>query len=429
MARFTKGGASPRLGYWRLNITRIENDGTKKRLTKQTHIRCGEKRSNEQRAKSELGRWRDSLIREDEIAIAKESVVDSGTRFQDYIGHYLERHRCSDSTRHHYEVYLRKLMGTPLGVKPLCELEPRDFADYEKTLYDAGLSANTVAHYHAFFAQVIKYALANADLARSPIAAVRAPRKGRKPVNALSAADAAVVMSSLGSMQPSPLSEAGQIALYTGMRRGEICALRWLDVDLPASTIHVAHALTLNADGGWKLSSPKDTRGYGSLRDVPVPSPLADLLIAIRDRQRTACDLLGMAWDRRLFVIGDQFGKFKNPDALTNEWRALAKVSGWRGQQGRYVTFHDLRHTFATITIAQGADVMSVASILGHRNPSMTLDVYAMALAEPKRKTMARLANLFEKSSPSDDQGEAGQPSACQRAVPHGTYVAPPDVG
>ena len=69
---------------------------------------------------------------------------------------------------------------------------------------------------------------------------------------------------------------------------------------------------------------------------------------------------------------------------------------GWLGTQGRPVTYHDLRHTFATVAIAEGIDVMSLAAILGHKDPSMTMRVYAIALAGPKRQAMKQIGDFYD---------------------------------
>ena len=88
-----------------------------------------------------------------------------------------------------------------------------------------------------------------------------------------------------------------------------------------------------------------------------------------------------------LFVIGDVAGRYMNPTTLTRAWKSLAETFGLVGTQGRRVTFHDLRHSFATVAIAAGADVKAVAANLGHTNAAMTLNIYADA--SPRAKQIA----------------------------------------
>jgi integrase len=108
-------------------------------------------------------------------------------------------------------------------------------------------------------------------------------------------------------------------------------------------------------------------------------------------------------WDEGLYVAGDAVtGAFGNPEVLGREWAALTAAEGWRGTQGEHVRFHDLRHTFATPAIANKMDVMTVASILGHRDVSTTLNVYAIALEESKRKTMDAVDGILSAPKPKE---------------------------
>ena len=123
---------------------------------------------------------------------------------------------------------------------------------------------------------------------------------------------------------------------------------------------------------------------------------LRGLLTEAKASQRSTLSKLDGGWSDDLFVIGDPLkATWRSPNKLSQQWTALSSVMQWTGTQGQRVTFHDLRHTFATISLANGMDVMSLASILGHRDVSMTLNVYAIALKEPKQRAMAVVDGIF----------------------------------
>ena len=84
-----------------------------------------------------------------------------------------------------------------------------------------------------------------------------------------------------------------------------------------------------------------------------------------------------------------------HPHHLWRQWSALAKSLGLKGRDGKPPAFHDLRHTFATAAIAAGTDIKSVSSILGHANAAMTLNIYAAADAQAKRKAMESISATF----------------------------------
>lgn len=92
-------------------------------------------------------------------------------------------------------------------------------------------------------------------------------------------------------------------------------------------------------------------------------------------------------------MLGDAVG-FYHPDRLTKDWASLAKLLGVRGAAGRLASFHDLRHTWATMFLASGGDVKTAASNLGHANAAMTLNIYASTDPDAKR----RAADIVERS-------------------------------
>lgn len=95
-------------------------------------------------------------------------------------------------------------------------------------------------------------------------------------------------------------------------------------------------------------------------------------------------------------MVGDaREGSFKSPQCLSKEWRQLAAVLRLVGTQGRRPTFHDLRHTFATIAVASSVDIKTVSVLLGHADPAMTLRTYADSLEASKRSGMERLDGIL----------------------------------
>ncbi len=101
-------------------------------------------------------------------------------------------------------------------------------------------------------------------------------------------------------------------------------------------------------------------------------------------------------WDYGPFMVGDDCeGSFKSPQCLSKEWRQLAGVLRLVGTQGRRPTFHDLRHTFATIAVASSVDIKTVSVLLGHADPAMTLRVYADSLEDSKRAGTERLDGIL----------------------------------
>ena len=395
--RYTTGSVTKSGKYWRLCIDAVSEDGNRRRLTRTTKVPCKKDTSAGRRdALTALRHWREELEAAEEAAQAT-SARD--VTVADYAAGYLAetKGRISAETYRGYRASVNALARFQVGGVKLSDLTAGDVTSYDDELRAAGLGPVTVQKRHAYLAQITRHAVEVGDLDADPCAAVKAPRAPRKPVNSLTKAAAREVMGHLVAMgEDNTVAVAARLALMTGLRRGELCALRWHDWDEDADLLRVNHALGASYEGGRRLKGTKDPTGTGAERVVPVSEPLARLLGAIRGRQGAQCARLGCAWRPSLYVLGDVLGEPLNPDTLSRKWAAVAQAYGWTGTTGEPLRFHDLRHTFATLAIAEGADVMSLAAVLGHRNPAMTMQVYAVALAGPKKQLMDGVGEFYD---------------------------------
>lgn len=222
----------------------------------------------------------------------------------------------------------------------------------------------------------------------NPLEGVKLPKQTKKEPNALDAAQRAKLLAYLDIAGDTPVNLAIRLAINTGMREQELCGMRWRDVDLKAGVIHIRNVI--GRDGGRTYE--KEPKTGGSRRDIPISPLVAAMLKGRRAEMAEQCMEAGVPLTMDHHVLGRIDGAYMNPHSLWREWKAVAKSLGLVGTEAKTPTFHDLRHTFATAAIASGADVKSVSSILGHANAAMTLNIYATADAEAKRRTMERAA-------------------------------------
>ena len=185
--------------------------------------------------------------------------------------------------------------------------------------------------------------------------------------------------------QPPPLGMSIELALTTGMRRGEVCALRRSNLG-DDGTVTVSHALG-NAESGFCLKEPKT---QSSRRTIPLTRHTRQALRDMRAesiRKIAAFDLSGDP-----FVLGTQEPDSRpyNPTQIGKDFAAFCKINGFR------CIFYDLRHTFATMMIAAGTDVRTVASHLGHASISMTLNIYADVDPDAKKAVVSKVNDCFD---------------------------------
>lgn len=306
-----------------------------------------------------LNRWRAEL----EAPASHEHLMGYCWRYLEALSPSLE-----PSTASGYRHTMKHI--AELGDVPLSSLSADAIMAWEASMMGRGLSSSTVGKAHRLLKQVLRHAVECGDLERNPCAPVKPPKRNPPSPNALDAETRARLFSILGSMAPCPLRDAVYIALLTGMRRGEICALRWEDIR--GGSCRVRRSVGIG-DSGAYLKVPKTKAGC---RTIPWP-----------ERLRTAVT----ASEGHGYVLGGD--TFYNPTVLGRQWMGLARAFGIIGTEGRVATFHDLRHTYATVAIAGGADVRSVAAILGHANAAVTLSVYAAADAEAMRRASEVVAS------------------------------------
>ena len=408
MKRFSKGAVAKDRGQWKAIISYQEN-GIRHRLTKRTGIKCYPSETDmrgKQNAERVLHQWRDELVAED----AKISpFITSDAPLLEFCKRYAEAKMflVKDATYLGYMCEIRRLETTPLAMMPIGEITPEIIRMHESTLAQRGLAGSTLKHHHSFLASVFKEAVVNRKIPYSPIASIRSPKARARPINSLTEEGRDEVLSLLRKRIPDDFSTAVFIALATGMRRGEICALRWTDIDFRSKMISVNYSYSKDMRGGYVMTSPKDPGGSDSKRMIPIGDNLIEILTLRSKAMRDARDMLGLPWKPTLYVIGNPMNeKPYSPDMISRDWRAFVQSNAIYGSQAVHPVFHDLRHTFATLAIRSKAiDVKALAGILGHKDASMTLNVYADGLEDSKRSGMNSLDAAFGAEASSKGAG------------------------
>ncbi len=298
-----------------------------------------------------------------------------------------------------------------LGAIRLAELTSADIDRWMAGMTAEGYAPKTVAKPFRLLKQALKWAVGQDLLTKNACDFCKPPKRAKTPVNALSREDRSRMLALAREAIGQPLGLAIELALTTGMRRGEVCALRWSDLNDDGS-ITVSHALG-NGEGGFYLKEPKTG---SSARTIPLTkSTFARLQAWRRGALQRACEFgygLGDA-----FILGTQEPDSRpyNPTMLGKDFAAFCKMNGFS------CTFHDLRHTFATMMIGNGCDVRTVASYLGHASVSMTLDIYADVDPDAKAAAVSKVEDSFDLDGYGParipDEGPGRPPKAPEPAI------------
>lgn len=248
---------------------------------------------------------------------------------------------------HGYKIGLDRALAE-FGDKPIKDITTRDISLYLQKLGEMKLAKKTVSNHKIVCSQIFRFAILRGDVSLNPCADAALPKGLKKKTRtAASKSDEDIIKASPDKwIFP-------YIALYTGMRRGEILALQWQDIDFENNIIHVTKSLGLNHDRPF-IKEPKTEKG---IRVVPLLAPLREALLKRR----------GMLNE---YVVADEDG------SLLTARRFITLFTHYKQATGITCTAHQLRHSFATIAFECGVPVKTVQEILGHSQISTTMDIY-----------------------------------------------------
>lgn len=230
---------------------------------------------------------------------------------------------------------------------------------------EAGLAPRTVGHAHRVLHRALGIAVDWDLAARNVAERVSPPRVDQEEIVILSAPQVKAV---LDKARGRPIYQIGALALATGMRRGELLALRWQDIDLDGAKITVARSLE-QTKAGLRFKEPKTRHGRRTIT-LP-PSAVVDLRTHWKELQELRLALGAGKSPPGSLVFADVNGEPRKPNAVTKEWNRTATLA-----KQTQATLHSLRHTHASHLIAAGLDILTISRRLGHGSPAITLAVY-----------------------------------------------------
>lgn len=245
-----------------------------------------------------------------------------------------------------------------------------------------GLSARSAQLAVGVLKAACAYGAANGLLGRNPIAGVHRPG-GEAPEMRFWTPEQAQKF--LRFTAEDRLAAAWALLLTRGLRRGELCGLRWEHVDLDAKRLTIAEARIV-VDGKVVRSTTKT----GKTRTVPLDDHLVKVLKAHLTQQKTERLAAGKAYENGGWVVVDEMGRPYHPDSVSTFFERAEKAAGLPR-----IRLHDCRHTAATAMLAAGEQSRTVADILGHRSTRMVFEVYGHILPGTTEQAGERLSALF----------------------------------
>jgi integrase len=279
-----------------------------------------------------------------------------------------------------YQAQITNHLIPAFGSLGVTRLTPAHIQTFYATKLRAGLSPTTVRLFHMLLHRALDQAVKWRLIPYNPCDAVEPPRKARPVMQTWNAASVRTILT--GS-DAHPLGALFRLALMTGMRKGELLALRWQEIDLERGTLAVRRSLTRDRDDRWIIGEPKTAAGR---RAIALP---ASCVAALKRHQRRQTERMMKhrdVWhaDGLVFDRGD--GALLHPNVADQQFQREAN----RLTLPR-IRFHDMRHTAATLMLAEGVHPKIVCERLGHSSIAMTLDRYSHVSIDMQRDAADRL--------------------------------------
>ncbi|MFE5321659.1 tyrosine-type recombinase/integrase [Paenibacillus sp. NPDC056579] len=391
MGSLQKRGANS----WRLTVT-AGKDAKGKYIRHGKTVRCFTKKE----AELELAKFQIEI--EAGTYIAPEKLV-----FQDFVEEWHKKYALQELELKTLSIYLRIIKNRILpiiGHLRLDQIKPLHIVSLLSDLYKEGsrkdgkkgaLASGSIEMVHRVLKNVFNRAVEWRVIKSSPVADVKAPRVVHKESEVYDEEEIQTLFQALEN-------EAYHwrmmiiLALTTGLRRGELVGLEWRNVNLEKGTIRVVQSITDFINGSPVIKEPKTKK---SKRIISLSDAVCAELKEYYEHCNQQWDALEATRDNdHFFVFFNQYGKAFYPESPYLWFRGFLKK-----HKLRYIKFHDLRHTSATLLINQGVHAKIISERLGHSNITTTMNIYGHVLLRADKEA----ANKFDQIIPFKNRSEA----------------------
>ena len=372
-------------GRWRVTVESGTDPATgrRKRIVRHVQGRQGDAQALLLKLQVELQEG--TYIQQDKMTLAE------------YLGYWLQAYcvpNLGPATLPSYTRIINSHVVPALGHIKLTDLKPLHIQGYYAAKLTSGrrdgkpggLSARSVRYHHTVLREALQHAVKWQLLKVNPADATEPPRPVKPGFRALGMAEVRDLLDKLRGHRDEHLSA---VALFTGMRQGELLALQWGSVDLEKKVVRVVQTVRwVNGEGFVFTPKAKSNRG---MREIPLPAIAVEALR--RQKVMVAQERLagGEAYIQNDLVFPTRKGRPTDASSLARSWKKKMPGMGYRG-----LRFHDLRHTHASTLLAMGVHPKIVQERLGHETVSVTLDTYSHVLPGLQEDTVNKLDQFVE---------------------------------
>ena len=400
MKRIT-GHLADKNGKWYAVINLYDADGNRKEKWQSLDLEAkkGTKTEANHRLNQVLERYNsgDLYLRETMTHAERERNRIADMRVEDYLIEWLEGYKgsVSKSTYDSYEMYIKVHIVPffkPMKLK-VREITGDEINEYYAHLRGKGLKGTTCQRHHALLHIAFKSAMKRRIIPSNPVDQADRPKAQQFIGNFYNADE---IKALLDCTKDDPLHIVIIIAAYYGLRRSEVIGLKWSAIDFAGKTVSVKHKVLQD---GSKLTGYDVMKTKSSYRTMPLIPIVEQALLAEKEKQAEMKRVFGYSYnhDYDEYICVDAVGELIKPNYVTDHFKVVLKQNGLRK-----IRFHDLRHSCASLLLANGVQMKLIQEWLGHSDISTTSNVYSHVDSESKKLS----ARAIERALGNDDEDD-----------------------
>ena len=292
-----------------------------------------------------------------------------------------------ETTAYGYRGMIENYLKPQLGEIRLQKLTARDIQQYYTWLMgEKELSPNTVIKHHNLLTNTLNAAERQEYITKNPMRAVSPPKKRQREAKFYTPEQLGILLDkAVGTRLELPVF----ICAYLGLRRGELCGLRWSDVDLEHQTITIENTRTQ----AGKKEIEKGTKTASSTRTLYLPDTLCDMLKAAREHQQACRAEYKNAYDDNDYVVVMEDGRPFRPNYLSELFGKFLADNDLPK-----IVLHELRHTFASLSNQAGIPAYNIGKALGHSTPATTQRIYTHLLDQTHTQAVEGVAAIADEA-------------------------------
>ena len=361
------GTLSIKKGYYYVVLSWIDVNGQRHRKWISTGL---PQKGNKRRAEDELVRLRSTF---EPPTVVQE--LSSDMLFSDYLEQWLDivKVRVKITTFSSYQDMVQNTIAPYFEKKGirLRELEARHIQQFYSEKLKT-VTPNSVIHYHAVIHQALKYAMKTDMVPQNVAMKVDRPRKNSYQPTFL---DATEMQKLLEIVKGTRLELPVLVAAFYGLRRGEVLGLKWDAIDFNRGTLTVKRTVTqVKIDGKYQIIEQDSAKTKSSLRTLPLVGSFREYFMEVKKAQEINKKVCGNCYNHKYdgYIFVDELGERMKPDYLTSYFPEYIQKHGMKRMR-----FHDLRHSCASLLLANGVPLKQIQEWLGHSDFSTTANIYA----------------------------------------------------